>query len=382
MATEAEIRKLLTRRLRAGLTEREWAFLVKRGHLDDLLSREGGDLGEEIKAVAELFKDMREAYPASDPAGSSDPGRTLPSPSSPQVHSAAVGQRSAAYALALSENIAAVADRDRQTGAFRAAHLPDGVIGLDQVEEWISLRAQEQPGDLRQARVQVPAGWQPDEPLPSTSASLFVDRLEYVVPGYDRVRWIVVVPGGVLGWLRRLSVGLATAHGWEPAQATTWVLTGVTPLVGLIRVTEARENIRDSWWMAWSERITLDVHPAAMPEEVAEAYRAARKRFDAIRTEGEYRARSQAIPQLALARFVARRRPGCTWDEIRMLWNDWITEQADHPGVTLKRYDSTKRFHNEAEAACKRVLYRGGYVGRRGTVQAVADGEVFEEQTS
>ncbi|QFZ20362.1 hypothetical protein [Saccharothrix syringae] len=350
--------------------------------MDDLLSCEGDDLDEEVKAVAGLFKDMRELlYPASDPAGSTEPGRSLPSPSSPQTHSAAVGQRSMAYALALSENIAAEADRDRQTAAFRAAHLPDGLIRLDRVEEWIGQRAQEQPGDLRQARVRIPAGWQPDEPLPSTSASIFVDRLEYVAPGHDRVRWIVVAPGGVLGWLRRLSVGLATAHGWEPAQATTWVLTGLTPLVGLIRVTEERENIRDSQWMAWSERITLDVHPAAMPDEVADAYRAARKRFDARRTNGEYRARSQAIPQLALARFVARRRPRCTWDEIRVLWNDWITVQADYPGVALKRYDSAKRFHNEAVAACKRVLYRGGYVGRQGVAQAVVDGEFFDQQT-
>jgi len=178
---------------------------------------------------------------------------------------------------------------------------------------------------------------------------------------------VVVAPGGVLDSLHRLATGLAIAHGWEPAQAATWVLTGVTPLVGLIRVTEGRETIRNTWWMAWSERITLDVHAAATPDEVAEAYRGARLRHDLARTGR--RVRSQSIPHLVLARFVARRKG--TWEEKRLAWNTWIAEQTEYED--LKRYDFTNTFRRDAALACKRVLYRGYYAGRGAATEVAAD---------
>jgi len=139
-----------------------------------------------------------------------------------------VGDRSTAFAFALSENIAAFADQDPQTAAFRTAHLPDGLVHLDQVDAWITQRSQEQSGETRQARVRIPVGWLPNEPLSSTGAEVFVEQLHYVLP--------------------------------------------------------------EQVVMAWSERITLDVHAAATPDEVAEAYRAARLRHGRLtywsRSEG------------------------------------------------------------------------------------------------
>jgi len=360
MVTEAEARHRLNKHLRQSLTEKEWVLLDTLGDVNDLVANI--DL---VEGVAEKVRAFRTTYGAS-PAGSSEPSQSLP-PS----RSANLGDRSTAFAFALSENIAADADRDPQTAAFRNVHLPDGLIHLDQVDTWITQRSQEQPEETRQARVRVPAGWQSDEPLPSTGAEVFVEQLHYVVPGQAYVRKVVVAPGGVLASLRRLAAGLAVAHGWEPAQAATWVLTGVTPLVGLIRVTEGRETIRNTWWMAWSERITLDVHAAATPDEVAEAYRAARLHHDLARTDGRHRVRSQSIPHLVLARFVARREG--TWEEKRVAWNTWIAEQTEYDD--LKRYNYTSTFRRDADLACKRVLYRGYYAGRGAATEAAADAD-------
>ncbi|MDQ3987788.1 MAG: hypothetical protein M3291_01055 [Actinomycetota bacterium] len=364
MVTEAEVRRRLNKHLRTALDDEEWDLLDGLGDVGDLVS----DARDELSlGVAQKIKKIRATYRRTSPAGSTAPDQSLAA-----TRSADVGERSTAFALALSENIAAVADRDPQTDAFRTAHLPGGLIQLDQVEAWIAQRVQEQPAEVRQARVRIPVGWQSDEPLPFTGAAVFVDQLPYVASGYTHVRKVVVAPGGILGSLRRLAAGLAAAHGWEPAQAATWVLTGVTPLVGLIRVTEGRENIRNSWWMAWSERITLDVHAAASPDEVAEAYRAARARHDARRTGGNYRARSQSIPHLVLARFVARRREnGEHWEDLRVAWNAWIAEQTEYTG--LRHYDSVSTFRRDAPLACKRVLYRGYYVGRRAATEAATE---------
>lgn len=262
----------------------------------------------------------------------------------------------------MSENVAAEADRDRRVRAFRTQHLPNGLLRLDQVEAWISDRL-DPPEATRQAVLGVPAHW--DGPtLTGRPARVFAEQLEYVVHANSHGQRKPVAPGSVLDRLRHLAAGLAAAHGWEPAQAATWVLTGVTPLIGLIRVTEGALNVRDNQWTAWSERITLDVHPAVPPEEVTAAYRAARARLDHERTGGEYRARSLQVPQLVLARFVARRRPTTPWEQLRREWNAWAATQTDY--TDLKPFDFESTFRRTATLARKRVLYRGLFARRGG----------------
>ncbi|WNV83189.1 hypothetical protein [Umezawaea sp. Da 62-37] len=370
MVDEVEIRKRLTKHLRGAVTEREWDFLLKRRVVGELLEADDDGLQEELDDCISLIKNMRAVYPDVEPVGSTAPEETL-APVSASSRSADVGARSTAYALALSENVAAEADHDRQIAEFRKEFLAAGLIQLDQVEDWIAEHT-DRDEDVRQAQVLLPPGWEFGQPLPGAVNRVFVDQLAYVAPGFSHVRMVVVAPGTVLGRLRRLATGLAVSHGWEPGQAATWVLTGVTPLIGLIRVTEGAENIREQRWTAWSERITLDVHPAVAPEEVADAYRAARARFDNHRTDGNYRARSQLVPQLVLARFVARpRAQGVPWETLRKQWNSWILVQSEHSG--LKRFDFESTFRRAGLLACKRVLYRGLFAGRGATAAALAN---------
>ncbi len=377
MVTELKARQLVGRRLRGTVTDNEWGFLEDDGRVADLLTKHGDELTQEVEALADKVRLIRKRFGAT-PVGSSEPGEAVPLSGR---RSADVGERSTAFALALSEAVAAEAGNDHQTEAFRQAHLPGGkLLLLNEVEGWIADRHREQPTEVRVMRVPVPPGWNGHDPLPAEHTAVVVDQLAYVVPGDEYVRKVIAAPSGVLGRLNRLANGLAVSHGWEPAQAATWVLTGVTPRIGLIRVTEGAKNIRDNWWTAWSERITLDVHPAATPEEVTEAYRAARTRLDNKRTLGKYRARSQGIPQLVLVQFVVRRRrqqKPKSWDGLRKEWNAWIAEQNEHVGLKHYAYDST--FRRDAQVGRKRVLFRGYYAGRGAATQA-ADEEAADER--
>jgi hypothetical protein len=370
-----EIRSWLTKHLRGRLDDREWDLLDKRNYFE--VARAGDRVLAEadLRAAVDLVKDMRDVYVVGKPSGSTATDKTVPSSAAAttsRVH--ATGALSTAYAAALSQNVAAEADKDSATTRFREQYLPGGLLSLDEVEDWIDQRVAR--GDhSRQARVRLPATWERGSPLPSDTIvdEVAVQVMSFVVPGDTHVRKVVVAPGTELSRLKALSESLAVAFGWEPAQACTWVLTGVTPAIGLIRVTQRTDNVRDSRWMAWCDRIILKVHPAALPHEVADAYRAARARMDHDRTGGAYRARSQSIPHLVLARFVAEQRPRPTWSEVRRRWNLWIKTQTEYSDVKLKRYDSDNTFRNAATLACNRVLYRGHYAGRRGAAAARAD---------
>lgn len=349
MRTEEDIRAELTRRSRRRVSEKDWEFLKDLRQVSELLTGEGED--ESMNYALTLLKAARR-YATPREARSTSQGAELPEQ---ERRTAEVGERSTAFSEALSVNVAVYAQDDLATDRFRTAHLPDGLIHLGEVAEWIRQQAQHQPAGRSWARVPVPEGWKRGMTLPSAGAEVTAELLDYVVPGKDSVQRQVVAAGSVLAALRRLATGLATAHGWEPGQAATWVLTGVTPRIGLIRVTEGRSTVRDSAFLPWSERITLDVHPAALPEEVAEAYRGARQRLEATRTEKPFRLRSQSVQHLHLATFVAHREK-LPWAQTMAEWN--ATEGKDKP------YRYVSNFRRDADLARDRVLARGYPIGR------------------
>ena len=60
--------------------------------------------------------------------------------------------------------------------------------------------------------------------------------MEYATPASEWVQRVETTRGGVLEELRILSGCLARAYGWQPAQATGFILTDVTPRLPGIRV--------------------------------------------------------------------------------------------------------------------------------------------------
>ncbi|SDT57785.1 hypothetical protein [Actinoplanes derwentensis] len=94
--------------------------------------------------------------------------------------------------------------------------------------------------------------------------------------------WSISVPesvssaNGGLDRLGRLGKSLAASFGWQPAQATVFVLTGVPPLISSVRAIVPPVKVRHEAALDWSRRIVLDVDPAARSQEVVEAFESAR----------------------------------------------------------------------------------------------------------
>jgi hypothetical protein len=72
------------------------------------------------------------------------------------------------------------------------------------------------------------------DPLGRVRPSRVASRLlEYALPGDDWVRRVAVTADGTLDRLRVLAGALVNAYAWIPAQATIFVLCGVTPSLAL-----------------------------------------------------------------------------------------------------------------------------------------------------
>jgi hypothetical protein len=262
--------------------------------------------------------------------------------------------RSAAFQLALSHWVADDADGDEDVSAFRKRHLPDGdVMPLDSIQQWIQQKVDEQSRNVYLVSLAVPTGWSRGDPMPAAGSGLrySAQTLEYLAPGKDglRLRRVVVAPGGTLATLLDLATSLAAVHGWEVSQATTWLLTGISPLVGLIRITEKDPPIRHGEWRAWSQRVVLTVHPAATPKEVADAYRTTRDGLGIAESYGKRRIRSLSLKHLTLATFLAQREG--TWQEKMAAWN------REHG--KLGTYSQPSNFRRDARLARTRVLNIG-----------------------
>jgi hypothetical protein len=343
-----EARQRLEKRLRRQVPDSHWDYLVKKDYVKEFLDpEEPFSLDDLVKEAEELAAAVpataaRQTRPANGPPLSAV---------RPPVH---LSTEASTYQHALSEVVAAVADLDVDVLAFRSKVLADETMSWDQVEAWVKEREAEQGDPTRWITCALPtSGF--DEAVTYNAllerSSVEARFLRYLRSSGDWEAQVATVAGGVLERLRRLSVGLSQAHAWTEAQATVFVLTGLTPTVSMIRTTDRGTNVRHGTWCAWSEVITLKVNPAVSVEELASTYRAARQRYGQRRTSGSYRIRTQSLKHLRLASFVARRRPAAAWGVLMQEWN----QQCD-PG---EEYPHVSNFRRDAALAQERLLYRG-----------------------
>ena len=139
----------------------------------------------------------------------------------------------------------------------------------------------------------------------------------------------------MLDSLRSLSSRLARLYGWQPFQASTFVLTGLPPSIAAIR-SQTIGGIP----LSCTARIVLDVDPAASPRDVMEHYGRVRRRLVA--------ARSPVVnaKDLKLAEFVAVR-SNLDRDQLLALWNDQFPDWVFHDPDAL---------HHDAVLARRRIL--------------------------
>ncbi len=172
--------------------------------------------------------------------------------------------------------------------------------------------------------------------------------LDYALPGDEWIRRVAVTADGALDRLRALAEALAKAYGWIPAQATIFVLCGVVPFIATVRTTRSAAKVRHHADLVWARRITLDIDPAAAPQEVLDAFQRARQR------QGLAHLRPLSLKHIRLAAFAGAEYADKPWAERWRLWNASFPEW---------HYAEQSNFRRDAIRAEARILYPGRYRG-------------------
>jgi hypothetical protein len=241
----------------------------------------------------------------------------------------------ASFVWARSLLAAADAADDPHVLAFRADVLGGQLLALDGVWDWVHEQAALDGPPTVYARHVVPPGWREHDPVPVGAewVGVEVETLRY---GAADGKWVHAVPvarGGVLYRLRALSEWLAKQYGWQPAQGSTFVLTGCTPVVTMLRMTTpVLPGPR--------QRVVIDADPEVPPELVAAAFRRARSRLLGPRVR---------LPSVHGSGLVvhAAERPGV---DTRGLWRQWNDAHPERP------YDMLRAFQQALRDARRRVL--------------------------
>lgn len=154
---------------------------------------------------------------------------------------------------------------------------------------------------------------------------------------------VTVRAGGVLGQLRLIAQGLAERYGWQEAQATGFVLTGVAPAPALGTVGLSLGGV------SAAHRIRLEVSSRLSPKQVAKLYQEARQHFRSEQLFGlpaETPRRALTAKHAELGVFAAQVNDGRSWGDALAEWNQEHSEL---------RYWDLRTFTRDCRQAFERI---------------------------
>ena len=337
---ESDLRTRLQRRLGTRLTTALWTYLLERRFVEDVLVG-ASDLDQLVDEALSIL---------AAGAPSAEHRMPAPAPREPKL-----GQE---RAWALSQLVAAHAHYDPDVITFRHKYLGDGLVDWADLNTWITARVELDGERTTDITIVLPARAisDPDAdqlhispPLERVRQSRIATRLlDYALPGDEWVRRVAVTADGALDRLRVLAEALAKAYGWTPAQASIFVLCGVTPFIATVRTTRSAAKVRHQADLVWARRITLDIDPAATPQEVLDAFQHVR------RQQGVAHLRPLTLKHIRLAAFAGAEHADKPWAERQRLWNRSFPEW---------HYPEQSNFRRDAIRAEARILYPGRYRG-------------------
>ncbi len=327
-----EIRAALARRLSQGPKEEVWNLLVEEDYVREVWE-ETADIDYLEKKYLEFIR---------------VPGGLL----QPQRSAIDSGPRQTRLQI-LSDLTARQAATEIGVITFRQQHLTEGLLERGEVVEWIEVQAKEDGRPSFYLRIPVPEGYElvrrdgllitePPLTISNTAPAIQVETelLSYSSPDDQWVQWIPVRHGGTLDRLRMLCESLARRFKWQQAQATTFVLTDISPLL-----TSMRSGIRMALSQPVSSRISMEVDPILTPQEVAERYKEIRASLIGARY------RSMSEKHMRLAEFYGGQKPeGTTWATLMGKWNE-IQGQG-------WEYDRFEVFARDCKQAWQRLMGR------------------------
>lgn len=332
----------------AGMTKRTYSsHLTAREQVNRLLT--GWDEKRATQAEWSRYRD--EGWVADEVASRiiNDrlSGRTITS--EPEPAAATSHPELAEFITARTLLAARSADSDPRVSTWRQQHLPEGVLRVEQLPEWISEQVSTAGPTTTYVTVQVPADWQPGQPIDTAGQRVGVSTrpLPYVPDAVLRgdryvggnTHYAPTVAGSALDQLRELGASLAAEQGWAVATATTYVLTGIAPQPDLLSV---GAQVRLSRRGGIRQRITINADPDVPPDVVAAAFRAERTKLRGPRAR---------LPQPRMSRLAAfaaqYQDQAVTLGQLRYWWN------TEHPDDT---YSDLRAFRQALRDATRRVL--------------------------
>jgi hypothetical protein len=336
----SDLQARLQRRLGSRFHQGLWDYLVDRGFVDEVLDG-ASDFGQ-------LLEEARRILAAGAPSAE----HRAPAPASREPR---LGQE---RAWALSQLVATHAHHDPDVLAFRHKYLGDALVEWADLDTWITAQAKldgELTTDLTIA-LPTSAIADPDAdelhlspPVAKVRPARIASRvLAYALPEDDWIRRIAITADGTLDRLRVLAETLAKAYGWTPAQASIFVLCGVPPFIATVRITRSSAKVRHRADLVWARRMTLDIDPAATPQQVLDAFQHAR------RQQGLAQLHPLTLKHLRLAAFAGAEHADKPWAERLRLWNRSFPKW---------RYAEQSNFRRDALRAEARILYPGRYRG-------------------
>jgi len=338
---ESDLRTELRNRLGARFSAALWDLLVDLSFVAEVLVVGAMDLDQ-------LEDQARRILAAGTPSAE----HRVPAPASREPK---LGQE---RAWALSQLVAAHAHYDPDVIAFRRKYLGNTLVEWAELDTWITARAKLDGERTTDITIVLPATATSDPdadelhispPLERVRPSrVATRRLDYALPGDEWVRRVAVTADGALDRLRALAEALANAYGWIPMQASTFVLCGVTPFIATVRATRSAAKVRHQADLVWARRITLDIDPAATPQEVLDAFQHAR------RQQGVAQLRPLTLKHIRLAAFAGAEHADKPWAERLRLWNTSFPKW---------HYPEQSNFRRDAIRAEARILYPGRYRG-------------------
>lgn len=336
---EEALRTHLQRRLAGRFTEGLWSYLREQGFVEDAILV-GGDRGHE-----DLEREARRILEAAArPTERGEGEASRPEGPTP-------GQE---RAWAVSQLVAVRAHKDPEVVTFRREYLGDRLVEWSKFETWVRTQVDGDAVETLDLTCAIEAerlvddgngGWVISPPLARIPrGEVSIRYLSYVVPENTWVRRVRIAADSALDKLRVLAETLARAYAWTPAQAATFVVTGVTPQVSVIRVTGLGIKFRRGVSHAWARRFVFNIDPAVSPQEVLRAYKEARRK------EGLSRLRPVDAKKSRLAAFAGVEHADKTWAERWQLWNRKFPEWT---------YSQQSNFRRDALKAQNRLLYPG-----------------------
>ncbi len=226
----------------------------------------------------------------------------------------------------LSEILAYDAAKEPPVIDFRRDVLHDQLLSPDDVKNWMEDTARKAQGD------------NPDKEGMITGKR--VELLSYAVQGDKWTYYVPIARDGILERLKRLSGYLARRYTWQEPQATTFVLTGLIPLLPL-----AQTTIHFQSFYPALNTMTIKLNPRLSPDEVAGIYTRARHHLMA---KGQKRNRPMTKKHLELGVFYHTHQ-GMKGAEMMSIWN------KEHPGDT---YFQVANFDRDVKHAHDRLVGR------------------------